>query len=125
MGEADTEMQRWCDEALVVLRSILDAVARPEGDPGAGADGEGLRAAVHHADRWTVMHPCPDSQLGEQLAHLVDTWSAVVGPNGHDGATPEGARPPDPDPPQPRISELTGDTVRLQAKVEAELLPGQ
>jgi hypothetical protein len=125
MGEADTEMQRWCDEALVVLRSILDAAARPDGDPDGDVDGEGLRAAVHHADRWTVMHPCPDSRLGEQLAHLVDTWSAAVGQDGQDGATEEEAAPIDPDHTQPRITELTGDTVRLQAKVEAELLPGQ
>jgi hypothetical protein len=125
MGEADTEMQRWCDEALVVLRSILDAEARPEGDRGAGVDGEGLPAAVHHAERWTVMHPCPDSQLGEELAHLVDTWSTAVGQDDHGEATPEGSRPVDPDQLQRRISDLTGDTVRLQARVEAELLPGQ
>jgi hypothetical protein len=125
MGEADTEMQRWCDEALVVLRSILDAAARREGDPDVEVDGDGLRAAVHHGERWTVMHPCPDSQLGEGLAHLVDSWSAAVGKNGPDGVTPEEARPPDPAQVQQRIRELTGDTVRLQAKVEAELLPGQ
>jgi hypothetical protein len=125
MGEADTEMQRWCDEALVFLRSILDAAAGREGDPDADVDGDGLPAAVHHAERWTVMHPCPDSQLGEELAHLVDIWSAAVGQSGHDGATEEEARPLDPDQSERRIRELTGDTVRLQAKVEAELLSGQ
>jgi hypothetical protein len=125
MGEADTEMQRWCDEALIVLRSILDAAASPNGEPDAGIDGDDLRAAVHHADRWTVMHPCPDSQLGEELAHLVSTWSALVGQDGADDATEEEALPIDPDQTQMRTKELTGDTVRLQAKVEAELLPGQ
>ena len=48
-----------------------------------------------------------------------------MGQDGQDGATEEEAAPIDPDHTQPRIKELTGDTVRLQAKVEAELLPGQ
>jgi hypothetical protein len=124
MGEADTEMQRWCDEALAVMGSILDAAALVQGATDAGAGEDALRDAVRHADRWKVMHPCPDFPLGEGLAHLVDTWSEVVGQNGDDGG-PEEPRPVEPDQRQRRIKELTGDTVRLQAKLEAELLPGQ
>jgi hypothetical protein len=124
MGEADTEMQRWCDEALKVLGSILDASAPVTGASGPAGDGDELREAVHHADRWKAMHPCPNPHLGEELAHLVDAWSAAVG----DGARSEGseaARRLDADQRQRRIKELSDDTVRLQAKVDAELLPGQ
>jgi hypothetical protein len=122
MGEADTEMQRWCDEALKVLASILEASA-PVTGTAADGDEDGLRDAVDRADRWEAMHPCPVPQLGEELAHLVDTWSAVVGEGGP-GAI-DGASRPDPDQRQRRIRELSDDTVRLQAKVDAELLPGQ
>ena len=125
MGNADTEMQRWCDEVLVVIRSILDAAPPVDDATGPSVDEEELRDAVHHAERWKAMHPCPDSQLGEELAHLVATWSAVVAADDDEGA-PDGAeRPMEADERRRQIRELTGDTVRLQAQVEAELLPGQ
>jgi hypothetical protein len=120
MGDPDTAMQRWCDEALVVIGSLLDLA--PPGT-GAAVDEDGLRDAVHHAERWTAMHPCPDSKLGEELAHLVDGWSSVTG---SDEGAPDGAeRLVGADERRQQIRELTGDTVRLQAEVEAELLPGQ
>jgi hypothetical protein len=124
MGEADTDMQRWCDEALKILGSIVDAATRATGATGTDGDGDELGEAVHHADRWKVMHPCPDPRLGEDLAHLVDAWSGAVGQGDGPDATDDAGQL-DPDQRQRRIKELSDDTVRLRARVEAELLPGQ
>ena len=104
----------------------LDPGTRPTpvtGTTAADGDEDELRDAIDHAERWEAMHPCPVPQLGEELAHLVDTWSAVVGEGGP-GAT-DGASQPIRTNVNDGIRELSDDTVRLQAKVDAELLPGQ
>ena len=129
MGDADTAMQRWCDGALVVIQSLLDAAVPADGGTAEAGDElvrsmDTLLDAVRHADRWTTMHPCPDPQLGEELAHLVATWAAIVTGDGAEpppnGATPAIAK----EERHRRISAVSDDTVRLQATLDAELLPG-
>jgi hypothetical protein len=136
MGDADTEMQRWCDEALVVIQSLLDAAATAlegagrdaNGDEvGSSTGGSELPEAVHHAERWKSMHPCPDSQLGEELAHLLATWATMVAEDDPDGAPEDqgGPAPVDPQQRREQMRTLTGDTVRFQSQLDTELLPGQ
>jgi hypothetical protein len=79
----ELKTKRWLTQAMTVLQRVADADSRFSASIGVNSvsllsAADELQVATWDATLWTAMNACPDVELGERVALMLNTYAAVA-----------------------------------------------